>query len=130
MKKIKDAIIGFIIGSLLGLVFIAGIREYDNRPERHTPEELAIQYVMEEYDDVAIAYNVVEYIFTPETIVELEDCEGDENNVYHIYEVTIINNSGDSIVYNVFEALEGGNNLRYFGYKTQDVIDIDVRESE
>lgn len=120
MKKIF--IVLFVI---IGLLILSGC----NKVERKTPEGWALKYAIEDaYDETIIAYTIEKYKVTN----AFEDREGGEGT-FVMYQITLLNDSGKSIYYNIFIVFNRQIESTFFTRRTiseDEIIDVDLNYAQ
>lgn len=100
-----------------------------NNP-RWTLEKWALEFAVEEYNCDYKDYGILAYKVDKNQIYDKEKFEQwtDGEYLYVVYEVTLIDLSGNSKKYNVFIIYENGF-LQTNYYKQERIIDVDVEEA-
>ena len=115
MKKILVALMLVLVLSLSGC-------DADN--PKLEPKGWALQYAEEQYEYDYGGYTLIAY-----DVKQLSIYQGLESDFefYEIFEITFVNDSGKSIIYNVFIAYD--NNM--WKYISEDnILDVDIMEED
>ena len=124
MKRTLFTIMLFVLG--------LGLMGCKSEPQQ-TPKGWALQYAEEQYEEDYGGYGLFAVHIEQYGIYGIEDLE-DEFGDYQFscYEITFINDSGKSVIYNVFIAYEQTAFQMYFGaigIRESQIYDIDIEEN-
>ena len=121
MKKLLIALALVLVFALVGC----------EKVEKRTPEGWALYYAEQEYNKEYEGYGIFGYQIDNVIIAEDEVC--DEDLTWRAYIITIINDSGKSMEYNVFIAYKERGYPPFFEFNTipeSNVIDFDIEKAD
>jgi len=118
MKKILYIVVLMIV------IILSGCGKEDKK----TIKDWALDYTIEFYNEDYEGYGIFAYNIEQITLYDKEELELLESNQYYgLYEITIIDNSGKSVIYNVciIYEVETMHFWSVRGYKESQIIDFD-----
>lgn len=98
------------------------------KEEKQSIKGWALEYTIEVYNEDYEGYEIFAYNIEPLTLYDKEELELLKRNQYYaLYEITIIDNSGKSVIYNVWVVYEIATMQFWIddGFKESQIIDVD-----